>query len=76
MASAKSSSTPTRYERIVRLTLVPGRDDDLIEIIQNIPKGMIASRLAQMLRHGIRKEQTAQADDAAPVQVDDGGFDL
>jgi hypothetical protein len=41
----------------IRLTLVPGRDTDLIELIKNTPKGAIAATIREAMRNGLPKEE-------------------
>ena len=38
----------------VQLTLMPGRDDDLLVALAQVPKGSLAGVLREMLRNGVQ----------------------
>ena len=43
----------------LRLTLRPGRDDELINLVHNAPKGALASLVREAMRTGIASEVSA-----------------
>ena len=45
------------------LTLLPGRDDDLIAVLREVPNGKLASVLRAMLRTGARAVDIANVED-------------
>ncbi|RME49602.1 MAG: hypothetical protein D6791_00370, partial [Chloroflexi bacterium] len=54
----------------VRLTLQPGRDDELIALVRGAPRGALAGLVREAMRHGIRPllpesavEETVEDDD-------------
>jgi len=48
----------------VRLTLKPGRDDALIALVQEAPRGGLAAAIREAMRHGVT-EDTTYADEVA-----------
>jgi hypothetical protein len=47
----------------LRLTLKPGRDDDLIALVLNTRRGKLAETIRTAMRSGIREKFTEQCDD-------------
>ena len=43
------------YVISLRLTLQPGRDDDLLELVLNAPKGALSSLVREAMRNGIQR---------------------
>jgi len=43
----------------LRLTLRPGRDDELIALVQHAPKGALASLVREAMRSGVSSEAEA-----------------
>lgn len=61
----------------VRITLQPGRDDDLIELVENAPKGALAGLIREAMRSGTNRQTTYEtewADD--PLIMDGLGLEL
>jgi len=61
----------------VRITLQPGRDDDLIGLISKAPKGALAGLIREAMRSGSTSQityETEQADD--PLEMGNLGVDL
>ena len=55
----------------LRLTLHPGRDDDLISIVQQAQKGQLAAVIRETMRSGIvRKQQAPEENDGFKIEVD------
>jgi len=62
----------------VRLTLRPGRDDDLISLVEMAPRGRLAAMVREAMRSGISsKANTFEADEeSAPLELSGLGMDL
>ncbi|GEM_PF-908848 len=61
----------------IRLTLVPGRDDDLIAALESAPTGALAGIVREMMRSGAMGNITAEAVVHEPEPDLSGmGFDL
>lgn len=61
----------------IRLTLVPGRDDDLITALESAPPGALAGIVREMMRSGAMGNITAEAVVHEPEPDLSGmGFDL
>ena len=62
----------------VRLTLRPGRDDDLIALIQNAPYRALAGLVRESMRNGVVSRVCAfeNAADDQPLDMSDLGLDL
>jgi len=61
----------------VRITLQPGRDDDLIELIENTPKGALSAVIREAMRSGTNRQTTFEtewSDD--PLEMGGLGVDL
>jgi hypothetical protein len=61
----------------VRITLQPGRDDDLIELITHAPKGALAGLIREAMRNGTTKQveyESAWTD--TPLEMGDLGIEL
>jgi hypothetical protein len=58
----------------VRLTLLPGRDDDLIGAIQSAPRGVAASVIREMMRSGLPNRRTNE--DALESEPDMAGLGI
>lgn len=62
----------------VRLTLQPGRDDDLIAIIRSAPKGALAAIIRESMRSGVQPVHAVTEDtlDDTPLDWADLGMDV
>ena len=61
----------------VRITLQPGRDDDLIELVAKAPKGALAGLIREAMRNGSASKVTYEAEwTANPLQMSDLGIEL
>jgi hypothetical protein len=61
----------------VRVTLQPGRDDDLIELIENTPKGALSAVIREAMRSGTNRQTTYEAEwTDTPLQMGDLGMEL
>jgi hypothetical protein len=61
----------------VRITLQPGRDDDLIELIENTPKGALSAVIREAMRSGTNRQTTYEAEwTDTPLQMGDLGMEL
>lgn len=61
----------------VRITLQPGRDDDLIELVNHAPKGALAGLIREAMRNGATKQveyESAWTD--TPLEMGDLGIEL
>jgi len=61
----------------VRITLQPGRDDDLIKLVETAPKGALAGLVRESMRSGTNRQTTYEAewtDD--PLEMNDLGVEL
>ena len=46
----------------VRITLQPGRDDDLIELVETAPRGALAGLIREAMRSGTNRQTTFEAE--------------
>lgn len=63
----------------VQMTLLPGRDDDLIKALQATPIGQVAAKVREMMRNGIstgRFLSEAESGEHVNVNMDGVGVDL
>lgn len=61
----------------VRITLQPGRDDDLIELIDNTPKGALSAVIREAMRSGTNQQTTYETEwTDTPLQMNDLGLEL
>lgn len=62
----------------VRLTLQPGRDDDLIAIVRSAPKGALAAIIREAMRSGVQPvhDTTEGTLDDTPLDWADLGMDV
>jgi hypothetical protein len=51
--SAVVSTTNGNLVVTVRITLVPGRDDDLISLVRSAPRGGLAATIREAMRGGV-----------------------
>jgi hypothetical protein len=61
----------------VRITLQPGRDDDLIELVNHAPKGALAGLIREAMRNGTTKQveyESAWTD--IPLEMSGLGIEL
>jgi len=61
----------------VRITLQPGRDDDLIELVETAPRGALAGLIREAMRSGTNRQTTYEAewtDD--PLEMNELGVEL
>jgi len=64
-------------EVLVHLTLKPGRDDAIIQLIRSTPKGGLAGTVREAMRTGISQEEFEPMMEAAePFELPDLGIDL
>ncbi len=62
----------------VRLTLRPGRDDDLIRLIENAPHGALAGLVRESMRSGVtsRTDAFEEAPENQPLDMSELGLDV
>jgi hypothetical protein len=61
----------------VRITLQPGRDDDLIELVSKAPKGALAGLIREAMRSGSTSKVTYEAEwTDSPLEMGNLGVDL
>jgi hypothetical protein len=61
----------------VRITLVPGRDDDLISLVQSAPRGALAREIREAMRNGVTSWVSQDENDAeSPLDMQSLGFEL
>jgi len=61
----------------VRITLQPGRDDDLIELVETAPRGALAGLIREAMRSGTNRQTTFEAEWMDnPLEMNDLGVDL
>ena len=54
----------------VRMTLQPGRDDDLIALVQMAPRGRLAAMVREAMRSGTSNRKSTFYCEAEEVQMD------
>lgn len=61
----------------VRITLQPGRDDDLIELVNNAPKGALAGLIREAMRSGTSSKVTYETEwTNTPLEMGSLGIDI
>lgn len=61
----------------VRITLQPGRDDDLIELVSSAPKRALAGLVREAMRSGTIHKATFEAEvSETPLEMGELGIDL
>ena len=62
----------------VRLTLRPGRDDDLITLVEMAPRGRLAAMVREAMRSGVSSKTAAfEADEeSAPLELSGLGMEV
>jgi len=61
----------------VRITLQPGRDDDLIELVNNAPKGALAGLIREAMRSGTSSKVTYETEwTDTPLEMGSLGLEL
>ncbi len=63
----------------VRLTLQPGRDDDLIDLVKSAPAGALAAIIREAMRNGVHSTEPLfeDVDDTEqPLEWSDLGMDV
>lgn len=61
----------------VRITLQPGRDDDLIELVDKAPKGALAGLIREAMRNGSASKVTYETEwTSNPLEMDGLGIEL
>ncbi len=61
----------------VRITLQPGRDDNLIELVDNAPKGALAGVMREAMRSGTSSKVTYETEwTEDPLDMSDLGIDI
>jgi hypothetical protein len=61
----------------VRITLQPGRDDDLIELVKCAPKGALAGLIREAMRSGTASKVTYEAEwTDTPLQMGSLGIEI
>ena len=61
----------------VRITLQPGRDDDLIELVKTAPKGALAGLIREAMRSGTNRQATYEAEwTDNPLEMNELGVEL
>lgn len=60
-----------------RITLQPGRDDDLIELVMNAPKGALAGLMREAMRSGTSSKVTYETEwTDTPLKMGSLGIDI
>jgi len=62
----------------VRLTLRPGRDDDLISLVEMAPRGRLAAMVREAMRSGVSSKAASfdAETDKEPLDMSGLGMDL
>jgi len=61
----------------VRITLQPGRDDDLIELVETAPRGALAGLIREAMRSGTNHQTTFEAEwTDNPLEMNELGVEL
>ena len=61
----------------VRLSFQPGRDDNLIELIETAPKGALAGLIREAMRSGTNHQTTFEAEwTDNPLEMNELGMEL
>jgi hypothetical protein len=61
----------------VRITLQPGRDDDLIELVNSAPKGALAGLVREAMRSGTSSKVTYETEwTDTPLEMGSLGIEL
>ena len=61
----------------VRITLQPGRDDDLIELVNAAPKGALAGLMREAMRSGTSSKVTYETEwTDTPLEMGKLGIDI
>lgn len=61
----------------VRITLVPGRDDDLIALIRDVPRGDLARQVREAMRNGVTQWVSQdERDTETPLDMSALGVEL
>jgi hypothetical protein len=61
----------------VRITLQPGRDDELIELVERAPKGALAGLIREAMRNGAAGRTTYETEwSETPLEMDGLGIEL
>jgi len=61
----------------MRITLQPGRDDDLIELVETAPRGALAGLIREAMRSGTNRQTTFEAEwTDNPLEMNDLGVEL
>lgn len=62
----------------VRLTLRPGRDDDLIALVEMAPRGRLAAMVREAMRSGVSSKTAAfeVEEEAAPLELSGLGMEV
>lgn len=58
------------YVISLRLTLQPGRDDDLIKLVLNAPKGSLSGLVREAMRNGIQSPASLFVDEPEETGLD------
>jgi hypothetical protein len=62
----------------IHLTLLPHRDADLIELLQNAPQGCLAGVVREAMRNGVTRanDQSVVLNDEPEINLDGLGMEL
>jgi len=62
----------------VRITLRPGRDDDLIDLIAQAPRGALAGLVRESMRNGVYTSKAVFVDDTHedPLEMAELGMEI
>lgn len=61
----------------VRITLQPGRDDDLIELVETAPRGALAGLIREAMRSGTNRQTTYETEwTDNPLEMNELGVEL
>ncbi len=61
----------------VRITLQPGRDDDLIDLVKTAPKGALAGLMREAMRSGTSRKVSYETEwTATPLEMGSLGIEI
>ncbi len=60
----------------VHLTLVPGRDDDILLALQDVVPGALASAVRELMRHGAQDTHTQSSLEEEDLNLEGLALDL
>ncbi len=60
----------------IHLTLVPGRDDEIIAALKEVVPGTLASAVRELMRHGTHSSSALSASDEPELDLQGLAMDL